>query len=116
MKKFLKFLLVAGIVAVCIVTCPEKEAHKDALKSVINSALDDEIGKVSDNEGINKVGSAISSFVVEIALDSKLEVKNYFVCSLGQFDTDEGVRTVSLGLLGHVFTMSEEQFKKAIRE
>ncbi len=117
MKKFFITLLVlAGFAAVCVITCPNKQEHKDALMSVVNSKLNHEMNKLSKDDGIVLFGSAVGSKLIEMALDSKLEVKNCFVCSIGQVETEDGVNTVSVGILGHVFTTSKEEFNKAFDE
>lgn len=39
MKKFLLFILILVAVAgVCVVTCPDKAPHSEALKDVLNTA------------------------------------------------------------------------------
>lgn len=117
MKKFLITLLIlVGLAAVCVVTCPDKQEHKDALMSVVNSKLNQEMNKISEDEGLALFGSALGSKIIEVVLDNKLEVKNCFVCSIGKIETSEGINTVSLGILGHVFTTSKEEFSKAFDE
>ena len=117
MKKFLiTLLIIVGLAAVCIVTCPDKQDHKDALMDVVNSKLNQEMNKISEDEGLALFGSALGSKIVEVVLDNKLEVKNCFVFSRGLMDTSEGVNTVSIGVLGHVFTTSKEKFSKAFDE
>lgn len=112
MKKLLKILVILVLVAsVFVITCPDKQKHKDALMELFNSKLNEEIG----SDGWAFIGSAIGSKVIEFVLDNKLEVSNYFVCSVGHVTQDDGeVNTTSVGILGHVFTMSEEKFSKAV--
>ena len=114
MKKFLIFLLVVlGIGAVAVVTCPDKDAHKDAIQNVIKEAINDEMGG-SDN-GLSGILSSLGSSVSGWVLDSSLSVENYFVCSVGKFTGGKEPEVVSVGVFGHVFTISKEDIKAALR-
>ena len=51
MKGLLYTLLVLLAVAgVCVVTCPDKDAHSDALKDLLNTAMTSELSKEVTNE------------------------------------------------------------------
>lgn len=115
MKKVLITLLVLiGLAAVCVVTCPDRQKHKEALMSLVNSKLNQEMSKISEDDGLALFGSAIGSKIIEAVLDNKLDVQNHFIYSLGQLETEEGINTVSVGVLGHVFTTSKEDFSEAV--
>ena len=44
MKRFIIAILVLlGIGAVAVVTCPDRQAHKDAIMSVVNESINDEL-------------------------------------------------------------------------
>ena len=46
MKKLLLFILILVAVAgVCVVTCPDKAAHSEALKDLVNTALTEELSE-----------------------------------------------------------------------
>ena len=116
MKKFLIFLLVLiGIGAVAVVTCPDKEAHKDAIQSVVKEKIDEELNAGSGSElgGIlSGLGSSVSGWLIE----QGLTVENHFVYSVGKFNTGKEVRTVSVGVFGHIFTFSKEDLDAALKE
>lgn len=115
MKKFFITLLVLlGIAAVGVVTCPDKQAHKDAIMSLFNSKLNQELS--GEDDGVAIFGAAIGSRIIEVVIDNRLDVKNYFVFSLGQLEKDGGPQTISIGVLGHVFTTSKEEFSKSFDE
>ncbi len=113
MKKAVVFFLVLLFMGgVCVMTCPDKQAHKDAIMNVVNSKLskqaDEELG---DELGL--LGASIGSHIINLIVDSRLEVKNCFVCSLGQVEGNDGkTQIVSVGVLGHVFTTTKEEFSK----
>lgn len=111
MKKFLISLIVILCLAgVCIVTCPDRQAHKDTLMSLVNNKINKEVNKAELGDELSLLGSSIGSKLVGNMLDNRLEVKNHFVYSVGILQKDSGPQTVSVGLLGHVFTASQEKF------
>lgn len=58
----------------------------------------------------------LSSGVAKIVIDQRLTVKKYLVLSLGRIDIpDQGTKTVSVGVMGHVFTPSEQQLDRAVK-
>lgn len=117
MKKISVLLLALIFIGgVCVITCPDKQAHQDAIMAVVNSKLnkqaDEQLG-----EGFGFLGASIGSSIVNWIIDNCLEVKNCFVCSLGQVEDEEGkMQTISVGVLGHVFTTSKEEFSKTFDE
>ena len=116
MKKFLIVLLVLlGIGAVAVVTCPDKEAHKDAIQSIVKEKIEEEL-KVDAENGLGSLLSGIGSSVSEWIIDKNLTVENHFVYSVGKFDTGKEIQTVSVGVFGHVFTFSKEDLDQALKQ
>ena len=117
MKKITVFLLTLIFIGgVCVVTCPDKQAHQDAIMNVVNSKLseqaDEQLG-----DGFGFLGASIGSSIVNWIINNRLEVKNCFAFSLGQVEDEDGkMQTVSVGVLGHVFTTSKEEFSKTFDE
>lgn len=118
MKKLVITLLVLlGIGAVAVVTCPDRQAHKDAIMEVVNASIHDEMNPTnSDEEGLSMLFGSIGSSVAGNFIDNRLTVKNYFVYSAGLLKDFDGVdKQVSVGVFGHVFTFGKEDLKKAIK-
>lgn len=117
MKKFFSFLIVVLIIGgVAVITCPDKQAHKDAIMAVVNESIDEELG-VNDATSEDVLGllggiSTIGSHVSEWFLDSNLTVENHFVYSEGILKHGKESDTVSIGVFGHVFTGGKEGVKK----
>lgn len=118
MKKLLITLLVLfGLCAVAVISCPDRQDHKDAIMEVVSSAINDEL-QTSDKDAqeLSAFFGSIGSSVAGYLLDNRLTVKNYFVFSVGELKDLEGVdQKVSVGVFGHVFTGGKEQLKKAIK-
>ena len=119
MKKFFITLAILLVVlaGVGVVTCPDKQAHKDAIMSVINEKINESVSKDSSegDEGIAIFASSLGSGIVGYVLDNRLTVKNHFVFSTGEFNKLDGTsERLSVGVFGHVFTFSKEDLDKAM--
>ena len=118
MKKFLIALaVVIAIAGIAVVTCPDKQAHKDAIMSVINEKINESVSKDSTkgDEGIALFASSLGSGIVGYVLDNRLTVKNRFVFSTGELNKLDGTsERLSVGVFGHVFTFSKDDLDKAL--
>lgn len=114
----LSALIVCALLALCVITCPKRDAHSDAIMKLVNVALDSELSKnLGDDElGLAIFGSVLGSGIAEIVVDKKMVVDNYFVCSIGRIPFDGKDNIVSVGVLNHVFTLSEEDLKQKLKE
>ncbi len=107
----LAILILVVVAAAAVVTCPDKEAHKEALKNVVNEVVFDEMaGEPAD---LALLGSSIVSGLSGFVLNSALEVENHFVYSIGVFNYGES-QVVSVGVFNHVFTPSKEKVREII--
>ena len=117
MKKILITLLILlGVGAVAVVSCPDRQDHKDAIMAVVSGAINDELQTSNkDEQEVSAFLGSIGSTVAGYLLDNRLTVNNYFVFSIGELKDLEGVdQKVSFGLFGHVFTGDKEHLKKAV--
>lgn len=119
MKGFLYTLLIMfALSLVCIVTCPDKDAHSDALMKLFNVAWQTELAEVgiNENEGLALLGSALGSGIAEYVIEKQLIVDSYFVCSVGRFIYEGEENIVSVGVLNHIFTKSEEELLRELED
>lgn len=107
-------LIVAAVVALFIVTCPNRADHTNAIMDVVNSSLNDK--SKGEEDGWSILGSAIGSKIIGALLEQKLQVNNYFVCSVGQITLQGKTKTISVGVLNHVFTFKKEDLKGTLNE
>lgn len=86
MKKLLLFILILVAVAgVCVVTCPDKASHIEALKDVLNTAITEELSDSGDSDsdaGFIMFGSMIGTGIGGLVIDNMLKVDNHFVFCL----------------------------------
>lgn len=85
---------------------------------LFNVAYQAELAEITtdENEGWMMLGSALGSGIAEYIIDKQLIVDNYFVCSIGRFNYDGEKNIVSLGVLNHIFTMSEEDLLREMED
>lgn len=115
----MKKILILGIIvlfgAVLVLTCPDKQKHVDAISSVFDyvaqRAAEEPGGTFSDQY----LGAMLLSQISSLAIPSLLEVDNYFVVSIGHISLpNEEPEVVSVGLLGHVFTLNKDDVYDAL--
>lgn len=112
-KNYFSFFILVAVVVLAVVTCPDKRDHKDAIMSVINERISEEIG---GDDGWAALGATLGTSVSEWVLDKGLYVDNYFVCSIGKFNTGKEYKRVSVGVFGHVFTFSKDDVDEVLKE
>ena len=116
-------LILAILFATMVFTCPNRQAHEQAIQEVTKAWVDD---KVDENLGaitgvggvfgdlINKALKQLTGIGTDKVISNYLDVKNYLVCSVGRMSiADNEEKTVSLGVFGHVFTFGKEDIEKA---
>lgn len=117
MKKLLIILLVLlGIAAVAVVSCPDRQAHREAILAVVNDSIHEELKPSEDDlDGVALLFGSLGSRVAGYMLEDFLVTKNHFVCSTGALrDVDGSLRQVSFGVFGHVFTFHKEDIIAAL--
>lgn len=110
------FLVILGLACVCVVTCPDKSAHSEALKELLNTVMTEELNESVETEedaGWAMLGSMIGTGLGGLMIDNMLKVDNYFVCSVGTMTFDGETKIVSVGLMNHVFTIPEDEAREA---
>ena len=121
MKKLKRTLIVIVVIVVAaagaaLVTCPDKQAHKDAILAVVNEKIDEELQ--TDDAGLQVLSSlfgTIGSGIAGRVIENRLVVENHFLWSTGKIkDFDGDYQLVSVGVFGHIFTFSKEDLDKAL--
>lgn len=110
-KGTITLLVVLAICAVCIVTCPDKQKHQDALITLLRTTPDKVINE-SDDDFLSALSSLLKPELAKYAIENNLLYENKFLFSLGKFERNGELETVSFGILGHVFTggLNEDAF------
>ncbi len=114
---WLLLLVVVAIVGAMVVTNPSRDKHamnikENVRKGVVHAMQGDDAGLLA--QGLSLMGQTLIEPIIDAIVDSQIEYHNYFLFSTTTISTDEKNYTVSYGVLGKVFTASEEQIAGAI--
>ena len=115
MKKYLIGAILLILVIAMVKTVPDKKAHKKAMMEAVKEYVDEEAKErgLGDNV-LTNLGKGILNKTIEVALNSKLEVNNYLLFNTTSVEMDGESKTLSLGVLGHVFTFDKEMLRDAL--
>ena len=120
MRNFLLFtLIIVFISGFCVISCPDKEAHSEAIMENVNELIDEEATKDVTNESektLALLASSLVSGISNLVIDSRLSVDNYFLFSIGRVTFEGKSQIVSIGLLNHDFTDINDNLKKEIEK
>ena len=105
---------VVALLVTAVLTCPDKQAHKDAILSVIKERLKEDMSDA--DPGWAMLGQSIGSSLSSLVLETGLTVENHFIYSVGKYDLDSEKKRISLGLFGHVFTIRKKDLDKYLDE
>ncbi len=97
-----KLIILLLVVIALATTCPAKQEHKEAVMNELKSYIDNKTAE-SDDKASTAIGSFFVSSVLGWAMDSMIEVHNYGLCSVGEMHFQGQTKTVSFGILNHVF-------------
>ena len=117
-KKIVAIAVIVIAIIILALSCPNKQTHVEALNNAIMTYLTESMSKDSTmtKDGSDELATGLASSIVPKVLNSKLNVNNYFLFSVGEF-TDEGkTKTVSFGILGHVFPIGLSDSEKELDE
>ena len=120
MRNLLLFtLIIVFISGFCVISCPDKEAHSEAIMENVNELIDEEATKDVTNDtekALVLLASSLVSGISNLVIDSRLSVDNYFLFSIGRVTFEGESRIVSIGMLNHVFTDINDNLKKEIEK
>lgn len=106
-RKWWIALIVIGVLILFAVTTPDKYAHKEAINTEVSSAVTSSlVGKVGSWAVL---GNIVVSKIVDLTLDSNIDVDNYLVFSLAKAELEGKKRVLSVGALNHVWVLFEKR-------
>ena len=107
MKKILIGILVLAALILMASTVPDKKAHKDAMMKAVKEYVDEEATKRGFGDNVlSNLGKGI--------VNKTVEVNNYLIFNTTHVKLDGKKKTLSLGLLGHVFTFDKKMLRDAL--
>ena len=115
--KVIALVVILFALLLATVTCPGKKDHVEAVKAAVTGYVDDKVTeKQEDDSPMSFLGALLAGKLAEMFLESKMEVKNYFLFSVGQITFEGKIRTVSVGAFNHVFTYDKDDIANAINK
>lgn len=108
-------LLLAGLL---VATCPKPEQHAEAISGVVAETMGEalQIDSIDSDDpfstAMKSLAGGATRQVVAMVVGNALTVDNYLVCSLGRIHYADKAPVVSVGVLGHVFTIDKSSLKQ----
>ena len=117
MKKLLFFIVLLVVIGVGLVaTCPSREAHLEAIKGITSSVVNSEMDKSAIDGALASIGTAVAVSAVDAYLNSSLIIRDHTFYNVGVINYEGEFQMVSVGVCNHVFTISEEDAKKLLKD
>jgi hypothetical protein len=117
MKKLLTLVIILLIAVLMTQTVPDKKAHKEAMMKAIKEYVDEKAEeKGFGNNVLTKIGKAVVNTGIEVALNTKLKVHNYYLLNTTTVHMDGKDQLLSVGLLGQVITFDKEMLKERLEK
>lgn len=107
--------VLVALLCMLIITCPGTDAHRDAIKKSVTEEIDRR-KDAADNSFGAAIGGFFAQQLASLAVDNMVHVDNYFIFSLGRVHFDGKDHTLSVGVLGHVYTLNANDAAEAIEK
>lgn len=114
---------IAILFVVLFLTCPSTANHKETISNVVSETLKEESEKTNPIAESGIIDKAFEQLffttidkAVQFTIDNMVKVENYGVCSIGKIHLDGKDHVVSVGVLGHVFTIDKKDLEKEINK
>ena len=115
--------LIAGIIIAVVVlvvlaiTNPDRRQHTDAIARAFTEAFDNEMEKSGISESaLGEIGNMIADRMTASMVDQLLDYHNYIIFSKSTITIVGKSYTVSWGLLGRVFTVSNDRLSQKLEK
>ena len=109
------------VLLLLVATCPKARMHKEAVADVVSETVG-EAFQLDSIPADDPASRSMKSFaheatrqIVGVAVDQLLTVDSYWVCSVGRIRYAGKSPVVSVGVLGHVFTVDKADLKALAR-
>ena len=98
-------------------TVPSKKAHKEAMMKAIKEYVDEKADEQGFGDNVlTDIGKAVVNKGIEVALNAKLKVHNYYLWNTTTVRLDGKDQLLSVGVLGQVLTFDKDMLKERIEK
>lgn len=119
-KKSLVVIIIVGVLVVIalalVATRPDREAHREAIMNVVSKVVNSEMDNSQMDETLAAIGTMVAVSAADEYLNSNLMIIDHTFYNIGLVNYKGEFRTVSIGVMNHVFTISEDDAKKWINQ
>lgn len=115
-KWLVLLLIVLVLMGVLVVTVPDRESHRQAIVGSSREWVNEKVEQRGADDILGEVIKWVSGKGADIAIDQLLQVDNHFVYSTGKLMVGDEPKTISLGILGHVFTFGKDDIDQVLRQ
>lgn len=117
MKKLLTLIIILLVAVLMTQTVPDKKAHKEAMMKAIKEYVDEKAEeKGFGNNILTKMGKAVVNKGIEVALNTKLKVNNYYLWNTTSVRMKGNDQLLSVGILGQVITFDKDMLKERLEK
>ncbi len=117
MKKLMTLVIILLVAVLMTQTVPDKKAHKEAMMKAIKEYVDEKAEEQGfGNNVLTKIGKAVVNTGIEVALNTKLKVHNYYLLNTTTVHMDGKDQLMSVGVLGQVLTFDKEMLKERLEK
>ena len=117
MKKLLTIVIILLIAVLMTQTVPSKKAHKEAMMKAIKEYVDEKAEEQGFGDNVlTDIGKAVVNKGIEVALNAKLKVHNYYLWNTTTVRLDGKDQLLSVGVLGQVLTFDKDMLKERIEK
>lgn len=110
-------LVALVMLAVLVITTPSREDHLNTIKDVTREWMGNTVEQTGMGGSIlGEVAKWVGGQGADLVIDQIFSYDNYFVCSMGSFNYGTHSKTVSLGILGHVFTFDKDDINEGLKK
>ena len=105
------------VLVVLAITNPDRRQHTDAIARAFTEVFDNEMDKsgISDS-ALGEIGNMIADRMTASMVDQLLDYHNYIIFSKSTITIADKSYTVSWGLLGRVFTVSNDRLSQKLEK
>ena len=106
-------LVIIGLLAAMVLTCPKKEQHVNVLNEKFSYILSD---TVDSNDDFKVLGAMLGSAISKQVLNMYLIVDDHILFSVGRLEYKGENNLLSVGAFGHIFTISNKELKRRVEQ
>ncbi len=111
-------LCVLAVIALLVCTKPSRDSHLEAIDAACYDYLSESVDSslIGGLPGIADGAKSLMNTFINTAIEQHFELHDYFLWNVGKFTYNGREKTVSVGILGHVFTFDKEDLADAVKK